>query len=1501
MDAFALIRTWEQDAVLKVQDFFQHYSHEVFQIQPDAWNNVVERIAEKHLVESCDIIVDMDPDTMKITLTGENEMVMLLSNQVKVIHDAEMKAIEREREKIKDDISLDEYKLRLLLALNFLNNMEEQFHDLSTKIDLKNGIISFEGVQADVRNAKLQMYERITTLVEGKVSLSQLMIDFLKFQECQDYLDQCLKSSEVVAVWTFGDKEISLYAQSRDQLETANAIILREVQEKTSELNAESQSLLKSKKWQKMCDSLNKDYPGLLKISSSATHYTIVALKKDMQNILGRIDRFLEENTILTVFEPMEYGRVSYMKNYMIEGLSNITASLKPSVISVEADDTKSKPGILVKGTKDGLKEIMPTIKELSSSVQKCSHPVGKPGMPKFFSEKKGQSLLEGVALRTKTIIEVNQPEETTPRVITGKRENQEAVETRVVKSQVDHSSGKKFLVCKGDMSKYPVDVVVNAANDRLEHTGGLAGALLRAGGKAIQEESKKFLERHGWSRLMEGQIAWTGPGKLPCKLIIHGVGPMWEGDKAGKERLLKEVVYKAFEKANQDGFKSIAFPAISSGIFGYPVDKSTRTIVEAADMSCSENPSSSLKEIHFVDTSDSTVDLFSKAVHSVLGISSQFGQPKTRYSGSPTLREDTRGDDNAQWQDPDDIDTDDELQAAVAGARGSRRTTKNTDFQPGPSPDSVETAEGITVTLVKGQLAQQQVDVIVNTTHQSLNLSNGAVSKSILMTAGPQIQQECSNKYPGGVRFGDVAPTRGYGRLQCKMVYHGACCNYDGGKGQSEQILRQFIQNCLNELSRTGFLSIAFPAIGTGNLGFPKDLVAKAMFEEIKNFSSANSHTSLKDVLFVIYEKDFPLIKAFEDELQRVQGKGGMGAKPKRKRKSKAGTSEGGGSLYTNLTSHTPGGYQMKIGKICVQIQKDDITKENVGAIVNSSNPTLDLSMGGVSKAIVNSGGSAILDECRKKGQTMGGLALTGAGKLKCKYIIHFDAQMYFYGKWKEAVIKCLEMAESLGVKSVAFPALGTGALGYNNNPESIASDMLEGIADFYINVNPINVMLVRITLFQPHLLPIFQKVMKNKHGTPLKDNRGIFKKMWDTVRRHSWKGSEVLEREKKVLVLDIYAKDKKSSDAAVQGIEDIVRDEMEDRMITDDEIARFSPEQVDRLRDLEKKLDVQMNIEILGVNRVNRIRIQGHKQDVAKVVEEYHKILRELKDHDLKIAEAEACAKEVMWMYIDGGKNYQYDMMLNADIEKAYQANKRGRYKYKNEDGQTLEINFVKMEEIMSGDTTSGIKVLRKNLKEMQNLPNHWSPMPMGQSQVSIPIDMSTREYRKVMTKLMKTSQGSINQIFKIERIQNPTLYKSYMVKKEDMETRNPGLQNVRELFHGTSEETLPSINNTGFNRSYCGKNATMYGRGVYFATQSVYAARDQYARPNSNGERHIYLAKVLTGDYTAGNQSLIVPPLKQGSQHFDSVVDDPNNPGIFVIFSDNQAYPEYLITFN
>lgn len=93
-----------------------------------------------------------------------------------------------------------------------------------------------------------------------------------------------------------------------------------------------------------------------------------------------------------------------------------------------------------------------------------------------------------------------------------------------------------------------------------------------------------------------------------------------------------------------------------------------------------------------------------------------------------------------------------------------------------------------------------------------------------------------------------------------------------------------------------------------------------------------------------------------------------------------------------------------------------------------------------------------------------------------------------------------------------------------------------------------------------------------------------------------------------------------------------------------------------------------------------------------------------------------------------------------------------------------------------------------------------------------------------------------------------------------------------------------------------------AVVYGRGVYFAQGFQYSGSNTYAVPDINGHKHVYQTRVLTGDFVVGNQTYIVPPPKPGSSavRYDSVVDNPAAPSIFVIFSDTQAYPEYLIIF-
>lgn len=91
-----------------------------------------------------------------------------------------------------------------------------------------------------------------------------------------------------------------------------------------------------------------------------------------------------------------------------------------------------------------------------------------------------------------------------------------------------------------------------------------------------------------------------------------------------------------------------------------------------------------------------------------------------------------------------------------------------------------------------------------------------------------------------------------------------------------------------------------------------------------------------------------------------------------------------------------------------------------------------------------------------------------------------------------------------------------------------------------------------------------------------------------------------------------------------------------------------------------------------------------------------------------------------------------------------------------------------------------------------------------------------------------------------------------------------------------------------------------AACYGNGSYFAVNASYSASDTYAKPNPNGEKFVYVCRVLTGEFALGKQGMVEPPNKASTLLFDSVVDNMTKPNMFVVFHDADAYPEYLITF-
>uniref|UniRef100_A0A672ZYX7 Poly [ADP-ribose] polymerase n=1 Tax=Sphaeramia orbicularis TaxID=375764 RepID=A0A672ZYX7_9TELE len=142
-----------------------------------------------------------------------------------------------------------------------------------------------------------------------------------------------------------------------------------------------------------------------------------------------------------------------------------------------------------------------------------------------------------------------------------------------------------------------------------------------------------------------------------------------------------------------------------------------------------------------------------------------------------------------------------------------------------------------------------------------------------------------------------------------------------------------------------------------------------------------------------------------------------------------------------------------------------------------------------------------------------------------------------------------------------------------------------------------------------------------------------------------------------------------------------------------------------------------------------------------------------------------------------------------------------------------------------------------------------------------------------------------------FQVERVQNRTLWQSYQLKKQQLDSKNQHTNNEKLLFHGTGADSIEQINEHGFNRSYAGTHAAMFGKGSYFAIDPAYSARG-YAPPDAKGHKRMYLARVLVGDYAQGRGGMITPPAKPPAAP---------NPSMFVIFNDIQAYPQHLITFH
>ncbi|XP_063105307.1 protein mono-ADP-ribosyltransferase TIPARP isoform X3 [Cavia porcellus] len=199
----------------------------------------------------------------------------------------------------------------------------------------------------------------------------------------------------------------------------------------------------------------------------------------------------------------------------------------------------------------------------------------------------------------------------------------------------------------------------------------------------------------------------------------------------------------------------------------------------------------------------------------------------------------------------------------------------------------------------------------------------------------------------------------------------------------------------------------------------------------------------------------------------------------------------------------------------------------------------------------------------------------------------------------------------------------------------------------------------------------------------------------------------------------------------------------------------------------------------------------------------------------------------------------------------------------------------------------------------------PETWVYMHPSQDFIQVPVSAEDKSYRIIYNLFHKTVPEFKYRILQILRVQNQFLWEKYKRKKEYMNRKMFGrdrIINERHLFHGTSQDVVDGICKHNFDPRVCGKHATMFGQGSYFAKKASYS--HNFSKKSSKGVHFMFLAKVLTGRYTMGSHGMRrPPPVNPGSvtsDLYDSCVDNFFEPQIFVIFNDDQSYPYFVIQY-
>ena len=486
---------------------------------------------------------------------------------------------------------------------------------------------------------------------------------------------------------------------------------------------------------------------------------------------------------------------------------------------------------------------------------------------------------------------------------------------------------------------------------------------------------------------------------------------------------------------------------------------------------------------------------------------------------------------------------------------------------------------------------------------------------------------------------------------------------------------------------------SIAFAAIGTGNLQFPANEVADIYFEELDSFKQKHPETSLEDVRFVLH--DTSVFQAFKDAEGRKQSRQANLFGNER--------SVDGVSTFSPLRERGSDHLETTLGSLCFQAQPGNITQETTDAIAIISDTKLDISSSKSGAAILEEGGNTIFDECSKNApQPEGSIFVSNAGSLKARHLFHIVPKQ-FPDSLQSDLLKCLQQAELKGLSSISFPVIGTGQL--DMSAESSTQAMLSAVLELS-KQKPTSLKLVRFIIFEQSMIKDVRSVMSKVCEARTAEEGGKVRKIigkgLKRVVNTVTFGFMGKDEEKETTLTTNRELDNKTVDLVIfAGCENDLQkarckvSEILEQTCTQYEVKREAIKNLneDDMRKIQfLKLRYVVDIQVKKDQENFLISVDALPDDIPQVLKGLYEIL----DGVDQRRHVEMISKDIKWMYSDKKEEFkEYNSDLNAEIEFAYQG-KRPSIVF-TRDEEKFEISFGSMtEQDEYGNVTAEVRRL-------------------------------------------------------------------------------------------------------------------------------------------------------------------------------------------------------------